>query len=220
MPLTPADIHNMEFKKSSLGKRGYDEEEVDALLDAVTGEMIQLMEENDALREQVHRTDASVTTRIVVPDGATEAEFAAVKDELNKARRAFGRADQNAHELRRRLEEARRPVVAEEPPPPGADRVLAMAQRTADQHLQAAQQEADEVLGDAREQSAQITQDGRLTARDITEGARRSDSDAAAELKTTRAALLHEIDELTEFAEKYRAALAGHIQHQEEITNS
>ena len=33
MPLTPADIHNVAFKKPPIGKRGYDEEEVDAFLD-------------------------------------------------------------------------------------------------------------------------------------------------------------------------------------------
>ena len=33
MPLTPADVHNVAFKKPSIGKRGYDEDEVDAFLD-------------------------------------------------------------------------------------------------------------------------------------------------------------------------------------------
>ena len=35
MPLTPADVHNVAFKKPPIGKRGYDEEEVDAFLDEV-----------------------------------------------------------------------------------------------------------------------------------------------------------------------------------------
>ena len=30
MPLTPAEVHNVAFKKPPIGKRGYDEEEVDA----------------------------------------------------------------------------------------------------------------------------------------------------------------------------------------------
>ena len=34
MPLTPADVHNVAFKKPPIGKRGYDEEEVDAFLAA------------------------------------------------------------------------------------------------------------------------------------------------------------------------------------------
>lgn len=33
--LTPEMVHNIAFKKPPLGKRGYDEEEVDAFLDIV-----------------------------------------------------------------------------------------------------------------------------------------------------------------------------------------
>ena len=39
MPLTPADVHNVAFKKPPIGKRGYDEEEVDAFLDEVEREL-------------------------------------------------------------------------------------------------------------------------------------------------------------------------------------
>ena len=33
--LTPAEVHNVAFKKPPIGKRGYDEEEVDYFLDVV-----------------------------------------------------------------------------------------------------------------------------------------------------------------------------------------
>src|SRR5881409_1690903 len=42
MPLTPADVHNVAFKKPPIGKRGYDEEEVDAFLDEVERELARL----------------------------------------------------------------------------------------------------------------------------------------------------------------------------------
>jgi DivIVA domain-containing protein len=49
MPLTPADVHNVQFKKPSIGKRGYDEDEVDAFLDKVEAELTRLIEQqNDA----------------------------------------------------------------------------------------------------------------------------------------------------------------------------
>ena len=35
MPLTPADVHNVAFSKPPIGKRGYNEDEVDAFLDLV-----------------------------------------------------------------------------------------------------------------------------------------------------------------------------------------
>src|SRR6059036_60260 len=50
MPLTPADVHNVVFKKPPIGKRGYDEDEVDAFLDVVEGELARLIEENNELR--------------------------------------------------------------------------------------------------------------------------------------------------------------------------
>src|SRR3954462_8919791 len=50
MPLTPADVHNVVFKKPPIGKRGYDEDEVDAFLDVVEAELARLIEENQDLR--------------------------------------------------------------------------------------------------------------------------------------------------------------------------
>ena len=39
MPLTPADVHNVAFSKPPIGKRGYNEDEVDAFLDLVEAEL-------------------------------------------------------------------------------------------------------------------------------------------------------------------------------------
>jgi DivIVA domain-containing protein len=50
MPLTPAEVHNVAFKKPPIGKRGYDEEEVDAFLDIIEVELARLIEENNDLR--------------------------------------------------------------------------------------------------------------------------------------------------------------------------
>ena len=52
MPLTPAEVHNVAFKKPPIGKRGYDEEEVDAFLDIVEVELSRLIEENNDLRSR------------------------------------------------------------------------------------------------------------------------------------------------------------------------
>src|SRR6195952_4852297 len=53
MRLTPADVHNVAFKKPSIGKRGYDEDEVDAFLDLVEAELARLIEENNELSQRV-----------------------------------------------------------------------------------------------------------------------------------------------------------------------
>uniref|UniRef100_UPI000566D1CD DivIVA domain-containing protein n=3 Tax=Mycobacterium TaxID=1763 RepID=UPI000566D1CD len=52
MPLTPADVHNVAFSKPPIGKRGYNEDEVDAFLDLVEAELTRLIEENSDLRQR------------------------------------------------------------------------------------------------------------------------------------------------------------------------
>src|SRR3569832_779699 len=53
MPLTPAVVHIVAFKKPPIGKRGYDEDEVDAFLDLIEAELARLIEENNDLKQQV-----------------------------------------------------------------------------------------------------------------------------------------------------------------------
>ena len=48
--LTPAEVHNVAFKKPPIGKRGYDEEEVDFFLDVVETELARLIEANEVLK--------------------------------------------------------------------------------------------------------------------------------------------------------------------------
>src|ERR671935_760245 len=72
MPWTPAEVHNVAFKKPPIGKRGYDEEEVDAFLDIVEVELARLIEENNDLRA---RPAAGPN------GGANPAEVAALRDE-------------------------------------------------------------------------------------------------------------------------------------------
>src|ERR1044072_227337 len=62
MSVTPADVHNFAFSKPPIGKRGYNEDEVDAFLDLVEGELARLIEENNELRQQVEQLDQQVET--------------------------------------------------------------------------------------------------------------------------------------------------------------
>ena len=61
MPLTPADVHNVAFSKPPIGKRGYNEDEVDAFLDLVEAELGRLIEENNDLREQVEQLEQQLS---------------------------------------------------------------------------------------------------------------------------------------------------------------
>src|SRR5882672_4280855 len=61
MPLTPADVHNVAVSKPPIGKRGYNEDEVDAFLDLVEQELARLIEENADLRQRVSELDAELS---------------------------------------------------------------------------------------------------------------------------------------------------------------
>jgi DivIVA domain-containing protein len=210
VPLTPADIHNQEFGKATLGKRGYDEEQVDVLLDEVSREMIRLLEENESLQRRAGRPAAPA-----VSDGAAEAEFAALAAELDRARRDCDRAEQNARRLRDRLVQMRQAAPAR-PAVVVDERVLAMAQRTADDHLQDADQQSHELLAEAQQRSEQVIRDARAAAEDVERVAQRRHREATAALQTKRTDLLREIDELTHFAEDYRVALESSMVRQQQ----
>ena len=93
MPLTPAEVHNVAFKKPPIGKRGYDEEEVDAFLDIVEVELSRLIEENNDLRA---RGGSGAPVQAVAGDGASAGELAAAREEN-------GRMQSHIAELERAL---------------------------------------------------------------------------------------------------------------------
>jgi DivIVA domain-containing protein len=109
MPLTPAEVHNVAFKKPPIGKRGYDEEEVDAFLDIVEVELSRLIEENNDLRA---RGGDGAGPSMMKDDGRLQA----VTNELNSTRDENQRMQAHIAELERALSQgndgAQQQVVA------------------------------------------------------------------------------------------------------------
>jgi len=71
MPLSPADVRDVVFSQPPVGERGYHEDEVDEFLDLVHAELIQLVEENNALRDRVELLDQQLRAA----PGDTERSF-------------------------------------------------------------------------------------------------------------------------------------------------
>jgi len=213
MPLTPADVHNISFRKPPIGKRGYDQEQVDAFLDEVGEELIRLIEENGGLHDQVQRHGPGPATRGEPAQAApSEASLSEAVARLERMRGMRHRAEHHARGLQIELDRARSEASAPAAPPAGGgDRVLTMAQRTADEHMRDARQESEVVLSEAREEAERITGEARLEAGAIEGDARRDHAEAMDDLAARRAALLDEIDRLGRLAQGYQAALAGHI---------
>src|SRR3954447_10429685 len=89
MPLTPADVHNVAFSKPPIGKRGYNEDEVDQFLDLVEDTLAQLQEENDDLRQHSEELEKSPKGGVVAAGGsAASVDEAAVRKDVEAKIRA------------------------------------------------------------------------------------------------------------------------------------
>ena len=219
MPLTPADVHNVAFKKPPIGKRGYDEEEVDAFLDEVERELARLIEENNELRAQLERGGGG---RPAGPgaDPRLASELAEVKSQLDRIQREKTQAEQAARGMQAEIEQLR----AQGPGAGGgmtagegeqqALRVLMMAQRTADDHVNDARREADKLLADARSKAEEVTRDARAKADALERDARQRHTDAISGLDAKRTALQKHIEELKQFEREYRTRLKAYRESQ------
>ena len=118
MPLTPADVHNVAFSKPPIGKRGYNEDEVDQFLDLVEDTLAQLQDENDELRARAEEasggaaaatSQAPAATRSDVDENALrskiEAELRAKFDEeLNSLKRDNEKLERDLRTARTELD--------------------------------------------------------------------------------------------------------------------
>ncbi|MDN6619098.1 MAG: DivIVA domain-containing protein, partial [Corynebacterium variabile] len=83
MPLTPADVHNVAFSKPPIGKRGYNEDEVDQFLDLVEDTLAELEDEKEELRSQLESGASAAPAAEAT--GAAAAASATDPEELERA---------------------------------------------------------------------------------------------------------------------------------------
>jgi DivIVA domain-containing protein len=210
MPLTPADVHNVAFKKPPIGKRGYDEEEVDAFLDEVERELARLIEENNEIR-------SGRPVGAPAGDMRHSGEFADLKTQLDRLQREKAAAEQAARQMQMEIEQMRSSgavPVASGDGEQQALRVLMMAQRTADEHVSDARREADKLMTDARTKSDEMTRDARAKAEALERDARQRHQEVMGSLDTKRTALQKHIEELKQFEREYRTRLKAYLESQ------
>ena len=154
MPLTPADVHNVAFSKPPIGKRGYNEDEVDAFLDLVENELTRLIEENADLRQRVSELDQELA-------GARSGGAQPPR----RSRSTSPSPSQSRWHSRLRGPGARGPpggpVLKTTSP---AAKVLSLAQDTADRLTGSAKAESEKLLSDARAQADALVSEARHTA--------------------------------------------------------
>ncbi|MCH9759256.1 MAG: DivIVA domain-containing protein [Actinomycetia bacterium] len=208
MPLTPADVHNVAFSKPPIGKRGYNEDEVDAFLDLVENELSRLIEENSDLRQRVAELDR----------------------ELGSGRSGVAQPTQAMPVYEAEPEPASPPPQAAPPPPPAAPgeeqhlraaKVLALAQETADRLTGTARAESDKMLADARAQADAMVTEARETAdATVAEARQRADAmlgDAQTRSETQLRQAQEKADALQADAERKHAEIMGTINQQRTV---
>ncbi|MEO5832038.1 MAG: DivIVA domain-containing protein [Nakamurella sp.] len=215
MRLTPAEVHNVSFKKPSIGKRGYDEDEVDAFLDLVEDELARLIEENNALTAQLSAAGITVETR-------TDEEAIAATPLPTVENAAPAEPDVSVEPA-----EPAGPVVVPAPvaaPMSTADagnhaaRLLGLAQETADRLTAEARAEAEATRAAAAAESERVRTEAQTFSDDLLAEAQTKadtiDADARTqkdtvlgELTTQRTELEQKIDGLRTYEREYRSRL-------------
>jgi DivIVA domain-containing protein len=212
MPLTPAEVHNVAFKKPPIGKRGYDEEEVDAFLDIVEVELSRLIEENNDLRARMSSGQPAPA-----PQGDGGAEVAAIRDENGRLQGRIAElertinqskngAQQQIVQLQQQLAQTERAMAEDRKQLEQAQQNLAAAQKApaanltkegaaapAEHHQQAvqmlalAQQTADQHLAQSKAEADRLVAEARANAEatvtDANDKATRQVADAEARSK-------------------------------------
>jgi len=216
MPLTPADVHNVAFSKPPIGKRGYNEDEVDAFLDLVENELIRLIEENADLRQRVAELDQEVAPARAGGGGQPTTVIPLYEPE---------------HEPEPEPEAAPQPVYDAPPPQPAAPvgeeshikaaKVLSLAQDTADRLTGTAKAESDKMLADARAQADAMVSEARQTAETTVAEARQRADAVLADAQTRSEAQLRQAQEkadaLQADAERKHSEIMGTINQQRTV---
>ena len=236
MRLTPADVHNVAFKKPSIGKRGYDEDEVDAFLDLVEAELARLIEENNELTQRVAAGSngevPQVATSATEPVAATAQEEPQAPVSVEKtsheavdlpadagpaahhmqAARLLGLAQETAERLTgdaaAEAEATRSAAKAE------SDRLLAEAQAEADKLLTDAHSRSEAMVTEATTKAESLERDSRVRADALDREAKEKYSQALDRLTTDRSVLERKIDDLRVYEREYRSRLKSWISDQ------
>lgn len=208
MPLTPADVHNVAFSKPPIGKRGYNEDEVDAFLDLVENELTRLIEENTDLRQRVAELDQELAGG---RSGGQSAQAAPIYEA--PAPEPTPAPQQPAYEAP--------PAQSGEDQALKAAKVLSLAQDTADRLTSTAKAESEKLLADARAQADALVSDARQTAETtVTEARQRADA-MLADAQTRSEAQLRQAQEkadaLQADAERKHSEIMGTINQQRTV---
>jgi DivIVA domain-containing protein len=227
MPVSPAEVREVVFSQPPVGKLGYHEDEVDEFLDLVHAELTRLVQENNALRDQVEQFDQQLRA---APGGAGRSFFGSRRSGgsvMTRIRSLIG------HQSPRDVDDdlqASTVACAEDMADQvttqahaEADRTLSQAQAHCAYLISEAQHKAEDMVNKAGTWLETMLREARSTAetlhRQSREQAALLEQDAARTHAETLAVFNHDktflentIDDLRGFEQEYRSHLTLYLQ--------
>ncbi|HEY2763879.1 MAG TPA: DivIVA domain-containing protein [Pseudonocardiaceae bacterium] len=231
MPLTPADVHNVAFSKPPIGKRGYNEDEVDAFLDLVEAELARLIEENNDLRNQVEELDQQLssappdmgrsarppepprpTMMTAVPTPSMVEQTSPGGDHHVQAAKVLGLAQEMADRLTGEAKAEADGMLGEARTK--SEQLLSEARVKADSMVNEARTRAETMLNDARTRAETLERQSREKAASLERDAQRKHTEILGAINQEKSALEKKIDELRTFEREYRTRLKTYLESQ------
>jgi DivIVA domain-containing protein len=226
MPLMPADVHNVAFSKPRIGKRGYDEDEVDAFLDVVEAELARVVEQNNQFRTQLAQLDQhpravpvhtgpSPDPRerprpVVTPVQAAMRERTATGgDQHVQAATVLGLAQEMTERLTGEAKAEAEGMLSQARA--ASEWLLSDAMAKADGLVNEARTRAETLLDDARSKADSRERQSREKAASVERGAACKSIEIVAALNQEKRILEKEIDELRAFERTYRTRLTTYL---------
>ena len=230
MPLTPADVHNVAFSKPPIGKRGYNEDEVDAFLDLVETELSRLLGENADLSQRVGELSSELASARAGGIQATQAiplyqpepepvvvvaevaGLAISEEQAVKAARVLSLAQDTADRLTGSARAEADQLIGDARA--AADQIVSEARYIAETTINEARQQADATLGDAQTRSEAQLRQAYEKADLLQSDAERKHSDLMATINQQRTVLEGRLEQLRTFEREYRTRLKTYLESQ------
>lgn len=234
MPLTPADVHNVAFSKPPIGKRGYNEDEVDAFLDLVEQELSRLIEENADLRQRVGELDQELSesksgrpsapkplAKAPEPEPIKQAPpapapvpapVAATSDSNLQAAKVLGLAQEMADRLTSDAKNESEQLLASARA--NSERMISDARTRSDAMVSEARQKADSLLADAQTRSETQLRQAKEKADALKGDAERKHTEIMASINQEQASREGQIERLKTFEREYRVRLKSYLESQ------
>lgn len=200
--LTADDVHYKTFTPTKF-REGYDPDEVDEFLDQVVSTIVELQEQNEALKAK-----GGAAAPVAAEGPADDAEVQQLHAELASAKARIEQLEASNDSLQADLADAQKvqPVAAAPEPaamgnPEDATAMLALAQRVHDEYVRNGEEEGNRIVADCRVQGEQIVREANDERQRVLD-----------KLEGERSDLEHKVDDLKQFEREYRSQIRSHLE--------